>query len=479
MARFLFCSYGAVGHVTPLWPVASALRARGHAVGVLTAPVYEAKAAALGLRYFAPRTWEATLDRVQSERAPRDGLEALREMQRVLNEVLVPDGLRQMNDMRDITSSWDVDVVVGTSATFGVSLFAEKEQKVWATHAPLLTCPLPSRDLAPWGTGAQPPRSTVAKARAALLRGAYQMLNSMLSREWGRLRAREGLPAVTKYLTESVFSPFLYMIPSPAEFDFPRSDLPPQVHYVGPCLAGGGSSSEGWKNPFTNGDPLVYCTAGTVADPRGLVRTAIEAVRGQRMNLFVTLGPRFSPAELGPLPPNVVAASFVPQHLLLPEASAVVCNGGSGAVMGTLAAGKPLVIVPQLSDQPENAARCAALGAGVVLAEQRLTPALLRAALEHVLATPSYTAAARRMADSLAATNGPGVAAELLERLADAKQPIYRGEPAPSLGPEMPGMPPEASAGASAGRSLPAEFSQSRVVRIDRALLREKARMQG
>ncbi len=477
MARFLFCSYGVTGHVTPLWPVASALRVRGHDVAVLTAPAYEKKAKALGLRYFAPRAWAANFEGFQNSRAPRDGLEALREMQRLLNELMLPDALRQMSDLREVLAAWPADVIVGTPSTFGVSLLAEKEQLLWATHAPLLTCPLPSRDLAPWGTGALPPRGAVAKAKAALQRGAYQVINAVLSREWGRLRAREGLPAAAKYLAESVVSPYLYMIPSPAEFDFPRSDLPSQVHYVGPCLPDE-APSEAWQSPFANGDPLVYCTAGTVADPRGLVRAAIEAVRGEPINLFITLGPSLPASELGPLPPNVATAPFVPQQWLLPQASAVVCNGGSGAVMGTLAAGKPLVIVPQLSDQPENAARCAALGTAVVLPEQRLSPEALREALRTVLREPGYGEAARRMAASLEGAQGPATAARLLGRLADTGRPILRDDVATID--ELSAAHALASSSPFAARPAPpAELVQSRVVRVDRAALREKVRAQG
>ncbi|HEU4411452.1 MAG TPA: nucleotide disphospho-sugar-binding domain-containing protein [Polyangiaceae bacterium] len=478
MARFLFCSYAATGHVTPLWPVASALRARGHEVGVLTAPGLRAKVEGLGLRHFATRAWDATFERFQTNRpTPRGGLEAMRKIKRTLNEHVLPDALRQLSDLEAVIGAWSADVVIGTVSTFGVSLAAERTKTAWATHAPQLTCPLPSRDLAPWGVGALPPRDAAAKTKAALQRGVYRVLNGVLSREWAKMREREGLPRDSKYLSEAVFSPYLYTIPSPAAFDFPRSDLPPQVHYVGPCLLDEGEGGA-WRNPFTNGDPLVYCTSGTVSDPRALVRAAIEAVRGQRVNLFVTLGPQVAPSELGDLPPNVAAASFVPQHLVLEHASAVICNGGSGAVMGALAAGRPLVVMPQIADQPENAARCVALGAGVTLPQQRLSPAALRQALFTVLDEPSYAAAARQMAASVAATKGPAMAARLLERLAETKRPVFRDdvEPLPESS-ASPGRARLAPLDAAAAAS-PGELSQSRVVRVDRSALREKVSVQ-
>jgi MGT family glycosyltransferase len=471
MARFLFCSYGAAGHVTPLWPVASALRARGHEVAVLTSAAYADRARSLGLRYFAPRAWQPTFE-VQSRPPPRGGVAALRELRRALHEVMLPDALRQASDLASTLRAWDADVLVGTTSTFGVSLLAEKQRRPWATHAPMLTCPLPSRDLAPWGAGAPVPRGAPARARAALQRGAYGVLNGLLASEWGRLRAREGLPPGAPHLAESVSSPYLYTIPSPAEFDFPRADLPPHVHYVGPCLEAE-PAGEHWSNPFGGRRPLVYCTAGTVADPRPLARAAVEAVRGEPVDLFITLGPHVPPSELGPLPPNVAVAPFVPQRLLLPHASAVLCNGGSGAVMGALAAGRPLIVAPQLSDQPENAARCAALGAAVVLPAHRASASALREALRAVLGRPSYAAAAARMAASLAALDGPAAAARLLVRLAKTGRPVHRDAPAapPPASPRLaPAQPPTHDA--PAVDPVSGVTTRSGVVRVDRGALR-------
>lgn len=477
MARFLFCSYAAAGHVTPLWPVATALRARGHEVGVLTAPSLQAKVEGLGLRYFAPRAWDATFERFQSDtQTPRGGLEALRNIKRVLNDLILPDALRQLSDIEAVSNVWGFDVMVSTASTFGVSLAAERLGRTWATHTPHLTCSLPSRELAPWGVGALPPRDAASKAKAALQRGAYRVLSGVLSREWVKMREREGLPRDDKYLAETVFSPYLYTIPSPAAFDYARGDLPPQVHYVGPCIpeeAAGGS----WQNPFTNGDPIVYCTSGTVSDPRPLVRAAIAAVRDERVNLFVTLGHQVPPSELGELPPNVVAASFVPQGLVLPQVSAVLCNGGSGAVMGALAAGKPLVVMPQIADQPENAARCVALGAGVTLPQQRLSPEALRRALFTVLREPSFEAAAQRVADSVVASKGPKMAARLLERLAETGRPVHRDDVETMPESVVPSSRHRQAALKATQGS--AELAQSRVVRVDREALRGKARAQG
>jgi broad specificity phosphatase PhoE len=57
--------------------------------------------------------------------------------------------------------------------------------------------------------------------------------------------------------------------------------------------------------------------------------------------------------------------SWVPQIEALPHAALVVCHGGSGTMLGALAAGLPLVVMPLFADQYYNARRIEALNAGI------------------------------------------------------------------------------------------------------------------
>jgi UDP:flavonoid glycosyltransferase YjiC (YdhE family) len=78
------------------------------------------------------------------------------------------------------------------------------------------------------------------------------------------------------------------------------------------------------------------------------------------------------------------------------QAAVVVSHGGFGTTLGVLTAGTPLVVVPLFGDQPQNAVRVAAAGAGVVA-----SVAGIRAAVERVLGDDSYRTTARRIADEM------------------------------------------------------------------------------
>jgi UDP:flavonoid glycosyltransferase YjiC (YdhE family) len=97
----------------------------------------------------------------------------------------------------------------------------------------------------------------------------------------------------------------------------------------------------------------------------------------------------------------------------MPNVRAMVGHGGSGTTRHALAAGVPAVIFPAFADQPRNARRVAELGAGIALDSLDGLAGAIRGVLEE----PSYRAAARRVADEIAALPPVGAAPEALRAL--------------------------------------------------------------
>jgi UDP:flavonoid glycosyltransferase YjiC (YdhE family) len=87
---------------------------------------------------------------------------------------------------------------------------------------------------------------------------------------------------------------------------------------------------------------------------------------------------------------------WVSEPDVLAHASAAVGHGGAGTTLSVLAAGRPLVCVPLFGDQPMNAARVAAAGAGVVAAIDRIGESI-----DLVLHHSDYGETARRIADEM------------------------------------------------------------------------------
>ena len=102
------------------------------------------------------------------------------------------------------------------------------------------------------------------------------------------------------------------------------------------------------------------------------------------------------PGGPGPLPANVHVEQWWPQADVMPHAAAMVGHGGSGTTLAGLAAGVPMVVVPLFADQPYNAARVEAIGAGIALEGGPAAVAGLADALRQVLDGDWYRAGAAR-----------------------------------------------------------------------------------
>jgi hypothetical protein len=169
--------------------------------------------------------------------------------------------------------------------------------------------------------------------------------------------------------------------------------------------------------------PLVYVTLGTVFNDPELARSVLDALQDLPISIAITTGPGTDPSILGPRPANVAAALFVPQALVLPRASAVVSHTGSGTMLGALAAGLPQVCLPRGADQFANAERVQAVGAGIRLLPDEVTPDRLRAAVTAVLHDPAYAKAAAAMQSEVAAMPS---ATDVLDELVDLARSARR-----------------------------------------------------
>jgi MGT family glycosyltransferase len=167
------------------------------------------------------------------------------------------------------------------------------------------------------------------------------------------------------------------------------------------------------------GAPTVYATLGTVfnLESGDLFERLLEGLGKLDANVIATVGSQIDPAELGEVPANVHVERYLPQALVLPYCDAVVSHGGSGTVLGALAHGLPMVLLPMGADQPLNAARCEELGIARVIDAPEATGAAIREAADFVLTDPGYRLRATRFADELASLPGPEEAVALLSRL--------------------------------------------------------------
>lgn len=166
--------------------------------------------------------------------------------------------------------------------------------------------------------------------------------------------------------------------------------------------------------------PTVLVTFGTVFNRvPGVFETVIEGLADRPVNVVVTTGRNRAPDDLGPLPANVHAESFIPYSDLLPRCDVVVCHAGFGTTMAALAHDLPVVCVPLSADQPAHARRCEQLGVGIHIRQEELFPETVARAVDSALSDPATHRRAAHLGSEIRAMPGPSPAADVLERAVD------------------------------------------------------------
>ena len=131
------------------------------------------------------------------------------------------------------------------------------------------------------------------------------------------------------------------------------------------------------------------------------------------VRVLVTLGGVLAPESVE-APANVTVRGYLPHEAVLPHMAAVVTHAGMSTVATALAAGVPMVCVPQGRDQPLNAARVAEVGAGLYVAPDALSSDLA-AAVVTVLSNPPFGSTAQEFGARSAELGFGQHAADLVE----------------------------------------------------------------
>ncbi|MEJ0095086.1 MAG: nucleotide disphospho-sugar-binding domain-containing protein [Methylocella sp.] len=181
-------------------------------------------------------------------------------------------------------------------------------------------------------------------------------------------------------------------------FEFPRTDLPASVHFVGALpIIPNQAPVPPWAHELDGSRKVVLVTQGTLPNHNfgQLVAPTLAALANEPDVLVIaTAGGRPIDSIPGPIPSNVRLASYLPFEWVLPKIDALVTNGGYGSVNQALSFGVPLVTAGLTEDKADVNARVAWSGVGIDLKTNEPTPSALREAIRAVLDKPNFRARA-------------------------------------------------------------------------------------
>lgn len=386
--RVLFSSMALAGHLTPVLPYAKALQEQGHDVRICTPATAAEKLGKAGLEHVPGP--DITMDEIVTAFAGTEGLSEDEKDAITIPRFFVELAARKaLPTLQETIRVWRPDLIVRESCEFAALVAAEA--------------------------------AAIPHVRIAILHCDMEKKFATLSADAvDDLRGSVGLPAdhAAALIAEPVFTAF----PTALGETRVAPDAPePMRVAMPPDVVSKDESRPSWAP--SNDEDLVYVTfgtqSGTTDRERAMYRTALDAVAELPVRVLLTTGPNMAEHPLGPIPSNVVVETFVPQAQVFQYAKVVVTHGGSGTVLGALAAGLPLVVAPMFADQPDNARAVAATGAGVGVFDADVER--LRSGIEQVMGSSEYSTSARFVANEM--TKMPSMDQAILKMSKSVDQP--------------------------------------------------------
>jgi MGT family glycosyltransferase len=420
--------------VRPVLPVATRLSEEGHDVVWYTGRKFQSLVTRSGARFIPVNMNldfdDSNVDVLHDMKDKKPGLNGLK---KIIADLFVSPVPGYAKDLTPIMDDLDPEVILAEQVFMASPLMAVKRgiPKVIISIGPLS---ITSIDTAPFGTGLPPSSSRAGRLRNRVL--AWLTVH-VLFRSQQRMAVKiandMGIAAPPAFMNDwGVHLADRYLLATIPEFEYPRSDMPENVEFIGPILP---QSMADWSAPAwwadiaearRAGRPVVIVTQGTASnnDLSVLLLPAIAALADLDMLVIATTGGR-DPDDVMPAaarPANLRLEEFVPFTELLPLADLMVTNGGYGGVQIALAYGVPLVVAGMSEDKMEANARVAWSGAGLSLKTHHPSIAKIRAGVLSVLTEDSFRTRARELKAAYARYSGVPRAVEILLEVACGRQ---------------------------------------------------------
>ncbi|MEY2936829.1 MAG: hypothetical protein RL033_7578 [Pseudomonadota bacterium] len=214
------------------------------------------------------------------------------------------------------------------------------------------------------------------------------------------------------------------MVFCPVEFDFARADAT-DISWVGPNIDHERCEPNFPWHALPADRPIAFCSLGTQthrhAHTLELLQRVVDVFSAREDYFLVLACSSHHKQALRCSSPHVLLVERAPQLALLRKASLALTHAGFNSIKECAAQGVRMIALPLGLDQPRNAALIEQQGLGRALDVERLTPALLDAAVTEVTNSTTITGACARMKDCFDTWQREPHALRFVERLLEER----------------------------------------------------------
>jgi MGT family glycosyltransferase len=308
------------------------------------------------------------------------------------------------------------DIIVSDYTLYAAYIAAERAGVPCALvyHTGL---PFKGRMIPPFGSGL-PIGESDSELRRRYLR-YEKVLMRHLDARINRVRAKLGLPPMAEDIFRRPYSRWLNLITSAMAIEAPRENLTDNTIFLGPCFSQRQSAVSDFPFQQLRADKFkIYVSFGTVFNKKPKIFSKImRALNHPDYQIIISAGGAFNELMRSPRPENVMLFRSVPQVDLLPRVDLVIGHGGNNSTNETLAAGKPLIVMPVGGEQGDNASRVEYLRAGLRVNIHNFDERELAAKVNAIRSDEKYQQRALELKTALAETGGAKLAASLIQNL--------------------------------------------------------------
>ncbi len=394
MSRVLYINGGVHGHINPTLPLVKELTGRGEEVFYFSTAQFKEKIIAVGAEFVdaGDKLTEFNRNYKPSGKHP---FYLLIDFILKNDRVMVPLILEKAREI-------GVDYIIHDSI-FGAGNMVARKLNVPAvcscTSFAMNRLPIPPQMLEP---GFHPE-----------LDALYEEISSA-SREWGI----PGLSIMDIFFKKSG----LNIVFTSKEFQPEAGSFDDSFKFVGASIAERQETCDFPVEELAKGT-VVYISMGTINnDFAGFYRMCMEAFAETKFKAVLSVGQKTEIASLGRSPDNFIVRNYVPQLEVLRKTSVFISHGGLNSVNEALYFGVPVIALPRANDQFMVSRQLSAMGAGLSLKMEDLTPQLLKESVEKMIAEDSYKAASARIGESFRAAGGYKAAADHIQRSMEASK---------------------------------------------------------